>query len=243
MSVEIKVLDETWNWEIGLQNFLEEGNSPILWNEFFNEPKIKEELKTISKRISETSSNREVFPPIHKVFRTFNLPPKKIRVVILGQDPYHNPGSAVGLCFSVPSSKQINPSLQNIYKELENEGFKPEKDGNLEKWLNQGCFLLNTALTVESGMPESHLPIWYNFSSKLIKYISSETENVAWILMGAKALTYSKFIDQEKRGHKLFVTSHPSPLSAYKGFQKYPAFVGSNVFKNVNDFLKTPIEW
>ena len=115
-----------------------------------------------------------------------------VKVVILGQDPYHN-GSATGLCFDVKLGNALNPSLQNIYKELESEGFSPVKDGNLESWTRQGVLLLNTALTVREGEPESHLELWSDFSDKVIKKLS-EKDFVVWIILGKKAADWKTSI-------------------------------------------------
>ncbi len=242
--MSIKILDGEWSWKkMILWEFLNEGNYPHEWKEFFFRDDIQDDLKNISKQLEKESKDCIIYPPINKVFRAFySVSLKKVRVVVLGQDCFHD-GAAVGLCFSVPPNGKINPSLRNIYTELEKEGYTPNKNGSLVHWAMQGCLMLNTALTVQKGTPESHLHIWYDFSEKVIKEVSSKTENVAWLLMGAKALSFDKFIDPS-RGHRSFITSHPSPFSAYSGFRNYPAFIGSGVFKKIDCFLgQRKIEW
>lgn len=237
---------EEYSWKkMDLWRFLEEGNFPRLckeWEKFFISESQK--LYDISNSIKDESQNCTIYPPINLVFRAF-IPMDKIKVVIIGQDPYHN-GSAVGLCFSVKNGNSINPSLRTIYKELKNEGYNTKEDGDLTHWAEQGCMMLNTALTVEKGCPEIHLGIWYEFTEKVISYVSKKCENVAFLLMGSKALKFKELIESNK-GHRTFITSHPMPLSAYKGFRGHDAFIGSNVFNVINQFLiengKTAIKW
>lgn len=246
--------DENWSWnEMTLWKFLSEGNFPRdgddetkSWSNFFTENSA--DLHLISEGIYKEACFDSckpciVYPPINQVFRAF-IPLSKIKVVVVGQDPYHN-GSAVGLCFSVKPGNKINPSLRSIYTELENEGFEVVKNGDLTHWARQGCAMFNTALTVEKGNAGVHTHVWYTFMEKVIRYISTNTENVAWLLMGKHALELENVIDSSK--HKLFITSHPMPLSAYKSFRGNPAFMGSNVFLNINKYLaenrKKPIKW
>lgn len=243
--VKIIILNEKWSWDnMTLWQFLQEGNYPRLckeWNVFFNQH--SSDLYKISQKIKEESQGATIYPPIHQVFRAF-IPMEKIKVVILGQDPYHN-GSAVGLCFSVKPGNHINPSLRTIYKELNNEGYTPEQNGDLTHWSEQGCMMINTALTVEKGCPEVHLGFWYDFIEQVIQHVSVQTKNVAWLLMGSKACEFEPII--RNNGHKIFITSHPMPLSAYKSFRQYPAFIGSNVFRQINTFIEQnnnkPICW
>lgn len=231
--MSLQFIDENWSWDIPLFNFLESGNYPDDsqgWNSFFRSERIQTLLKRISDALNVDAKENIIFPPIYKVFRAFYaVPLNKIKVVILGQDPYHD-GNAVGLCFSVPPNGKLNPSLQNIYKELNIQG-----NGSLLSWAEQGCLLLNTALTVRKGEPESHLSIWSDFTEEVIRYVSANTKNVAWLLMGAKALAFKPLVDESK--HTTFITSHPSPFSARSGFRGYPAFLGSGVFKKINEFL------
>jgi uracil-DNA glycosylase len=233
-------MDEKWDWNtVSLEEYVKEKNYPGSWSSFFERQDIQDIFKSISKNM-----NRDIviYPPPNLVFRAFRTPLENIKVVILGQDPYHN-GNATGLCFSVPVGAEINPSLRNIYNELEAEGFSVNKNGDLSSWPTQGCMMLNTALTVEKSSPESHLHLWFQFTQKVLEYIGTQTKNVAWLLMGAKALEFKKYAVPEN-GHKIFCTSHPSPFSAHKGFRDVPAFLGSGVFKNINTFLgKEKIIW
>jgi len=228
--------EKSWSWKnMTLTEFLSEGNIPYKWKEFFDRKDIRIILEKISAEITRVQYRIPIYPEINRVFRAFEVSLRETKVVILGQDCYHNPGSAVGLCFSVPKGAKINPSLRNIYDELENEGFVTEKNGSLAHWAKQGCLMLNTALTVEQGSPESHLEIWYPFSEKVLEYISENTKNVAWLLMGAKAMEFQDYA--KRNGHKAFLTSHPSPFSAHKSCRGSPAFLGSGVFQKINEFL------
>lgn len=242
----VQFLDKPYSWnEMSLWQFLEEGNIPSGWKEFFiNNQNI---LHQISENLEEKKENAElvIYPPINQVFRSF-IPLEKIKVVIIGQDPYHN-GSAIGYCFSVLPGNNINPSLRNIYKQLKNEEYEVKEDGVLTHWVDQGCFMLNTALTVEKANPDSHTKFWYDFTESVIRYVAENKQDVAWLLMGAKAHKFSSIIIQTKNNHKTFGTSHPSPFSAHKGNNLIPAFFGSHVFTQINDKLekygKKPIKW
>lgn len=201
------------------------------WEEIFNNyPKI-DELNNMIKEIDEQRLTKTIYPPKEQVFRVFDLPLKDIKVVILGQDPYHNPDQACGLSFSVNDSVPLPKSLINIYKELHDDlGIKPAKTGNLESWFKQGVFLLNAVLTVEKNSPASHSKMgWENFTDYIIENISEKNENVVFVLWGAYARSKSKLIDPSK--HKIIESAHPSPLSAYRGF------FGSNVFSQINSYL------
>ena len=201
------------------------------WEEIFNNyPKI-DELNNMIKEIDEQRLTKTIYPPKEQVFRVFDLPLKDIKVVILGQDPYHNPDQACGLSFSVNDSVPLPKSLINIYKELHDDlGIKPAKTGNLESWFKQGVFLLNAVLTVEKNSPASHSKMgWENFTDYIIENISEKNENVVFVLWGAYARSKSKLIDPSK--HKIIESAHPSPLSAYRGF------FGSKVFSQINSYL------
>lgn len=256
--MELLFLNESWSWsDLTLKKYINEGSNTLSDNNFsyfFEKEDVQQELNTISDFLEKESKRTSIFPSINHVFRALYLTPlQNIKLVILGQDPYHNEViineidnkicSAVGLCFSVASPLHINPSLRNIYTELENEGFKPKKDGNLVSWAKNGILLLNTALTVAKGEPESHIENWWNFSEKLITYISENTNNVAWLLMGSKALEFQNCINKNNKNNnnKIFVTSHPSPLSAHRSFKNYPAFLGSGIFKKLCEYLKIEI--
>ena len=201
------------------------------WEEIFNNyPKI-DELNNMIKEIDEQRLTKTIYPPREQVFRVFDLPLKDIKVVILGQDPYHNPDQACGLSFSVNDGVPLPKSLINIYKELHDDlGIKPAKTGNLESWFKQGVFLLNAVLTVEKNSPASHSKMgWENFTDYIIENISEKNENVVFVLWGAYARSKNKLIDPSK--HKIIESAHPSPLSAYRGF------FGSKVFSQTNSYL------
>ena len=201
------------------------------WEEIFNNyPKI-DELNNMIKKIDEQRLTKTIYPAKEQVFRVFDLALEDIKVVILGQDPYHNPDQACGLSFSVNDGVPLPKSLINIYKELHDDlGIKPAKTGNLESWFNQGIFLLNAVLTVEKNSPASHSKMgWENFTDYIIENISEKNENVVFVLWGTYARSKNKLIDSAK--HKIIESAHPSPLSAYRGF------FGSKVFSQINSYL------
>jgi uracil-DNA glycosylase len=176
-----------------------------------------------------------IFPPPEKIFSSFFYTPlQNIQVVILGQDPYHNPGEAMGLCFSVPKEKKIPPSLKNIYKELQQDfpdSFEIPTHGDLTTWSKQGVFLLNATLTVRENCPNSHQKIWKDFTSDIIKYISDNTNNTVFLLWGGFAKSKKHLINEEK--HCILEANHPSPLSANRG-----GWFGCSHFSKTNDYLK-----
>lgn len=186
---------------------------------------------------------KKIFPPPADIFRAFWLTPfSKVKVVILGQDPYHNDGQAHGLCFSVPAGQSVPPSLLNIYKELESDlGIKKNPaDGNLENWARQGVFLLNAILTVVAHQAASHRGRgWEGFTDEVIRTLSSRREHLVFILWGNYARSKKSLIDADK--HLILEAPHPSPLSAYAGF------FGCRHFSRCNDYLKAhgiePIAW
>jgi len=204
------------------------------WTDFFFSKNVEKELVDVLSELSKLDNdNKTYYPSSEDIFRCFYLTPfNKVNIVILGQDPYHN-GSATGLCFDVKFGNKINPSLQNIYKELENEGFYPTKDGNLEHWSKQGILLLNTALTVLKGSPESHLDLWNNFMKMVFKKLS-EREFTIWVILGKKSSEWKEYITNDN--HIILETSHPSPFSAHNNSNNN-AFIGSNLFKNINKEL------
>ena len=201
------------------------------WEEIFKDyPKI-DELNNLIEIINKKRLTTTIYPPKEQVFRVFDLALEDIKVVILGQDPYHNPNQACGLSFSVNDGVALPKSLINIYKELHDDlGIKPSKTGNLENWFKQGVFLLNAVLTVEKNSPASHSKMgWENFTDYIIENISEKNENVVFVLWGSYARSKNKLIDSSK--HKIIESAHPSPLSAYRGF------FGSKVFSQINDYL------
>ena len=178
--------------------------------------------------------NKKVFPKPQDVFRAFELTPfLQVRVVILGQDPYHDDNQAHGLCFSVPEGEKLPPSLKNVYKEIESDlGVKKDFSiGNLEHWAKQGVFLLNAILTVVAHTPASHREKgWEEFTDTVIKTISDKHEHVVFMLWGNYARSKRNLIDDSK--HLILEAPHPSPFSAYSGF------FGSKHFSKANKYLK-----
>jgi uracil-DNA glycosylase len=202
------------------------------WNEVFKNYQKIDELNSMIKKINEQRLTTTIYPPKEQVFRVFDLALEDIKVVILGQDPYHNPDQACGLSFSVNDGVPLPKSLINIYKELYNDlGIKPANTGNLEPWFKQGVFLLNAVLTVEKNSPASHSKMgWEDFTDYIIETISEKNENVVFVLWGNYARGKKKLIDPSK--HKVIESAHPSPLSAYRGF------FGSKIFSQINDYLE-----
>ena len=211
------------------------------WKEIFKNYPKREELSITIDEINNKRKTTTIYPPEKLVFRVFDLPLKDIKVVILGQDPYHNPGQACGLSFSVNDRVPLPKSLINIYKELYDDlGITPAKTGNLEKWFKQGIFLLNSVLTVEEYSPASHSNVgWQDFTDYIIETISQKNNNVVFVLWGSYARSKKTLIDSSR--HKIIESPHPSPLSAYRGF------FGSKPFSRTNDFLVAkglePINW
>ena len=174
-----------------------------------------------------------IYPPAPLVFNAFNLTPfDEVKVVILGQDPYHGPQQAHGLAFSVPDEVRVPPSLRNIYKELHGDTSAPiPESGNLEHWARQGVLLLNTTLTVEAGKAGSHQGRgWEIFTDAVIQTISDQKEHVVFILWGNFARSKTKLIDSDK--HFIIESPHPSPLSAHNGF------FGSKPFSKTNEYIR-----
>ncbi len=191
---------------------------------------------------TEKSAGRLIFPPGGYIFNAFEKTPfEKVKVVLLGQDPYHNKGQAHGLSFSVPDGIAFPPSLMNIFKELKNDvGLEIPKSGNLEPWATQGILLLNASLTVRAHEPGSHSKIgWLQFTDKVISKISELNNGIIFLLWGRFAHQKQMIIDETK--HFVLKAAHPSPFSADKGF------FGCRHFSKTNDLLvsqnKSPINW
>lgn len=208
-------------------------------NEEFSKPYFKNLIAFLKQ---EKSDSKTIFPPGSLIFNAYNTTPlSEVKVVILGQDPYHNPGQAMGLSFSVPKGMTRPPSLRNIYKELNTSLDIPiSNSGDLTKWAEQGVFLLNSMLTVERNKPGSHQRSgWQFFTDASIKAISDHRENVVFMLWGAFAKKKAALIDDQK--HLVLDSAHPSPFSADKGF------FGNNHFKLANEYLVKhglePIDW
>jgi len=204
------------------------------WNHFLKEETKKPYFQSLKSRLSQRYKFSTVYPPKDKVMNAFRLTPfEDIKVVILGQDPYHGEGQAQGLSFSVPDGFPIPPSLQNIFKEVESSmGYKPIQSGNLERWAKQGVFLLNSVLTVQAHKPGSHVDLgWQQFTNNAIKKISDEKTGVVFMFWGNFAKGKSDIINQDK--HVLLEASHPSPFSAHKGFFGCDHFYTANVHLNL----------
>ncbi|MCL1943622.1 MAG: uracil-DNA glycosylase [Candidatus Azobacteroides sp.] len=192
--------------------------------------------------VKQEYATRQIYPKGNQIFNAFEKTPfEQVKVVILGQDPYHEPGQAHGLCFSVNEGVALPPSLQNIYKELADDlGIPPRTSGNLERWAEQGVLLLNATLTVRAHQAGSHQQQgWEKFTDAVIHRVAEEKEHVVFILWGSYAQKKGEFIDPFK--HLVLKSAHPSPLSAYRGF------FGSKPFSKTNQYLiqtgQTPIEW
>jgi uracil-DNA glycosylase len=182
--------------------------------------------------VDQKKKQKIVYPKSDLIFNAFDTTPlNKVKVVILGQDPYHGPGQAHGLSFSVPPGVAIPPSLKNIYKEIERDlNLKMPKHGCLQSWAAQGVLLLNATLTVEHAKAGSHQKKgWENFTDQAIKVINDQCENVVFLLWGNYAQKKGQFIDTTK--HYVLKSPHPSPLSAHRGF------IGNNHFSLTNDYL------
>jgi uracil-DNA glycosylase len=193
--------------------------------------------------LEERKKGKIIYPKSEDIFNAFTLTPfHQVKVVILGQDPYHGPNQAHGLSFSVAEGSKFPPSLQNIFKELATDiqGFEKPDSGNLSAWAKQGVLLLNASLTVAAGKAGSHQDQgWEQFTDKVIATLSQEKENIIFILWGKFAQAKEKLIDESK--HFIIKSPHPSPFSAYSGF------FGSKPFSTVNNILKklgkAPIHW
>ena len=201
-----------------------------------------ERYQKIRQFLIEEYRNHVVYPDMYDLYNCFRFTPfEKLRVVLLGQDPYHNVGQAHGLCFSVKDGVPNPPSLENIFKELQTDiGCPKPKNGDLTKWANEGVLLMNTSLTVREHQANSHSKCgWAWFTDSVIKLISTQKEHVVFILWGGNARSKKPLIDSSK--HYIIECVHPSPLSAYNGF------FGSKPFSKTNDYLISnglpPIDW
>lgn len=214
---------------------------------------IEEYGEDINKKITKSMSKvKNIYPYPNLIFNAFNLTNfEDVRVVILGQDPYINSydvndncvPEAMGLSFSVPNGIKIPPSLKNIFNNLKKYNHIKElpDNGNLEKWANQGCLMLNSVLTVEAGKSNSHKKIWTHFTNDIIKTLSDKKDFLIFVLWGKSALDKMSLIDTKK--HKLIISSHPSPLSFNKGLGKYPCFADVDHFGLINEYLSYDIDW
>ncbi|MCF0193307.1 MAG: uracil-DNA glycosylase [Prevotella sp.] len=198
------------------------------WNTILSGEFDKEYFVKLTDFVRKEYRRTACYPPGLLIFNAFNLCPfDNVKVVILGQDPYHEPGQAMGLCFSVPDNVRIPPSLVNIYKELGVEN----RTGNLTHWANQGVLLLNATLTVRAHQAGSHQRRgWETFTDAVIQQVSAQKEHVVFILWGSYAISKKALIDQSK--HLVLTSVHPSPLSAHRGF------FGNHHFELCNNYLK-----
>lgn len=204
----------------------------------FEQPYFKELTDFVKKEYS----TKQIFPPGKLIFHAFDQSPfDQTKVVILGQDPYHGPGQAHGLCFSVPEGIDLPPSLQNIFKEISQDlGVPVSTNGNLDRWASQGVLLLNASLTVQANRAGSHQNRgWEQFTDRVIRILSEEKYHLVFILWGSFAQKKGEFIDRNR--HLVLTSPHPSPLSSYRGF------FGNKHFSRTNEYLTQhgiePINW
>ena len=194
------------------------------------------------KLVDSIQRNQIIYPAGNEFFAALNLCPfKDVKVVIIGQDPYHGPNQAHGLCFSVRPGVPVPPSLVNIYKELNSDlGIEPPKHGYLKSWAEQGVLLLNSVLSVEHGRAGSHAGIgWEQFTDAIVHRLNEEREGLVFVLWGSYAQKKASFVDRSR--HFVLTSPHPSPLSAYRGF------FGTKPFSKINQYLESkqqrPIDW
>lgn len=212
------------------------------WDLLFDQEIQKEYLIKIRYFLALEYKTKQIFPAKENIFAAFKTTAlKDTKVVILGQDPYHNIGQAQGYAFSVPADFPLPPSLKNIYKELENEYHVPvNRNGDLTDWARQGVLLMNTVLTVEAHKAFSHSKIgWQNFTNAALQMLNEQDQPIVFLLWGNSAIQAKKYLNNPN--HLVLTSPHPSPLSASRGF------FGNNHFKQANDFLiqhgKNPIQW
>jgi uracil-DNA glycosylase len=212
------------------------------WKEILRDEFESEYFETLAEFVRQEYNNNTVYPPASLIFNSFNLCPfEKTKAVIIGQDPYHGPGQAHGLCFSVREGVAYPPSLINIFKEIESDlGFGRPASGNLERWSRQGVLLLNATLTVRAHQAGSHQRKgWEQFTDAVIREINSKKENIVFFLWGAYAQKKGETIDRSR--HLVLESVHPSPLSASRGF------FGNKHFSRCNEYLEKygipPVDW
>ncbi len=212
------------------------------WKAVLGDELEKLYFKELAKFVKSEYQSKEIYPPAASILKAFEACPfDQVKVVILGQDPYHGPGQANGLCFSVSDGVRRPPSLQNIFKEIVSDtGVIPQSGGNLERWATQGVLLLNATLTVEAGRAGSHQRKgWEQFTDRVVKELSEKSEGLVFMLWGRYAQEKGATIHEQK--HLILRAPHPSPLSAYSGF------LGCRHFSQANRYLETrglrPIDW
>jgi uracil-DNA glycosylase len=214
---------------------------PERWMHVVREELDKPYWQSLQQFVADERSRHTVFPPREQTFTALELTaPEDVRVVIVGQDPYHGPGQAHGLSFSVPRGVPIPPSLRNVFVELRDDlGISPSHHGNLESWARQGVLLLNATLTVRSGEAGSHQGHgWETFTDAILRHFGAQQTPVAFVLWGSSARSKRTLIDNQ---HTVIESAHPSPLSAHRGF------FGSRVFSRIDECLRqqrlTAIDW
>ena len=212
------------------------------WKELLNNEFEKPYFSALTDFVKSEYTSQKIYPPGRLIFNAFDQCPfDMVKVVILGQDPYHEPGQAHGLCFSVPDGVPSPPSLQNIFKEIESDlGIPVPKSGNLERWAEQGVFMLNATLTVRAHQAGSHQKKgWETFTDQVVRLLNDSENHLVFILWGAYAQRKGEFIDAKK--HLVLNSVHPSPLSSHRGF------FGNHHFSKANEYLasqgKEPIRW
>ena len=205
----------------------------MTWNEILAPIKNTEYFERLWQKVKEEYAAGKCFPPKNQIFRALELTPfDEVKVVIIGQDPYHNDFQANGLCFSVSETVAAPPSLKNIFTELKDDLGIERTKKELDDWAEQGVLLLNATLSVRAHSPNSHKDLgWEKFTNFIIKAISDRKENVVFVLWGAFAQKKEEFIDSSK--HFIIKSAHPSPFSVYRGFY------GSKPFSKINDYLKS----
>ncbi|MHA3047616.1 uracil-DNA glycosylase [Riemerella anatipestifer] len=213
----------------------------MTWTEVLAPIKNSPYFKNLWQKVKQEYHQYKCFPPKEQIFRAIELTPfEEVKVVILGQDPYHNDFQANGLCFSVSDQVPAPPSLRNIFKELQDDLGIIKTSNELDSWAKQGVLLLNATLTVKAHEANSHKDLgWETFTDFIIKEISDKKENIVFVLWGSFAQKKAQFIDSHK--HYIIKTAHPSPLSAHRGF------LGSKPFSKINNYLlsknKEEIKW
>lgn len=231
------------------------------WQSFLKSEFAKPYFRELSEFLKQEYANKTIFPPKAQVFRAFATDLNKVKVVIIGQDPYHTPGAAMGLAFSVPASEPVPPSLVNIYKEIDSDLRKLREEllvmnprlelksedyrhqnpsGDLTPWQEQGVLLLNNVLTVEAHLAGSHRGRgWEEFTDAVIQYLTTEREHLVFLLWGRDARKKGELIDRER--HLVLEAAHPSPLSAYHGFFGCRHFSKANAY--LNHYQLPTIKW
>lgn len=213
----------------------------MTWKEILAPIKQSDAFTTLWNKVKQEYAQGKCFPPKEQIFRALELTPfEEVKVVIIGQDPYHGDFQANGLCFSVSDQVKTPPSLQNIYKELKDDLSIDKNTNELESWAKQGVLLLNATLTVRAHSPNSHKDLgWEQFTDFIIQEISAKKDNVVFVLWGAFAQKKASLIDTQK--HFIIKSAHPSPFSVYRGF------FGSKPFSKINSYLASKnlakIEW